>query len=65
MFCLHFTLTVSWPPINKGATECRSNFVHELTVNPRKCMIRVLQEEIDNTAGETLTSLMIEIPSGI
>lgn len=40
VFCLHFTLTVSWPPTNKGVTECTSNFVQELTVNPRKCMIR-------------------------
>lgn len=37
MFCFHFSLTVSWPPTNKGATECRS---HELTVNPRKCTTR-------------------------
>ena len=42
LFCFHFSLTVSWPPTNNSATECTStgNFVHELTVNPRKCTIR-------------------------
>ena len=32
---------------------------------PENVRSDVLQEEVDYTAGETFTSLMIEIPSGI
>ena len=32
---------------------------------PENVRSDVLQEEVDYTAGETFTSLMVEIPSGI